>query len=77
MSRPVIRFGLGDSYWVADRHSVGFIGTTDLGEVEFLITSAALTQMLNDYDVVVDAETAMEIFVEFEADIHRSPISSS
>ncbi len=71
MSRPVIRFEPGNSYWVADRESVGFVGTTDLGEVEFLMTSAALAQMLNNDYEVVDAETAMEIFVEFEADIHR------
>jgi hypothetical protein len=61
---------IGDRYSVADRQSVRFIGTTDLGGVEFLITSAALAQMLKDDYDVVDA-IAMEIFIEFEADIHR------
>lgn len=40
-------------------------------EVEFLITSAALAQMLNpDFDIL-NAETALEVFEEFESDIHR------
>ena len=53
------------------RDSVGFTGTTDLGPVEFLITSAALAQLLNPEFESLDRETALETFVEFEADIHR------
>jgi hypothetical protein len=71
MAKQSVRFEAGDYYWVADRESVGFMGTTDIGQVEFLITTAALATMLNpDYDIV-DTETALEIFAEFEADIHR------
>lgn len=71
MAHRSVRFEMGENYWVQDRESVGFVGTTDLGEVEFLITSAALAQMLNpDFDIL-DAETALEVFAEFESDIHR------
>ena len=45
--------------------------TTDLGPVEFLITSEALAQLLNPEFESLDRETALETFVEFEADIHR------
>ncbi|MBD8548288.1 hypothetical protein [Sphingomonas sp. CFBP 8760] len=71
MARRSVRFELGGNYWVPDRDSVGFVGTTDLGEVEFLITSAALAQMLNPDFEILDVETALEVFAEFESDIHR------
>ncbi len=71
MSDRSVRFELGNHYWVHERESVGFIGTTDFGDVEFLITSAALAQMIDpDFDVI-DADTAIETFIEFESDIHR------
>ncbi|MDB5705471.1 MAG: hypothetical protein JWN66_2587 [Sphingomonas bacterium] len=71
MVRPSVTFELSGGYWVAERQSVGFTGKTDLGEVEFLITSEALEQMLNPDLDGIDGESALEIFAEFEADIHR------
>lgn len=71
MARPSVRFGMGDHEWVAERDSVGFIGTTDLGEVEFLITADALAELLNPELEAIDPETAIEVFIQFESDIHR------
>lgn len=71
MVRPSVRFELDGGSWVRERDSVGFTGTTDLGLVEFLITSEALAQLLNPEFESLDRETALETFVEFEADIHR------
>jgi hypothetical protein len=71
MVRPSVTFELGGGYWVPERQSVGFTGKTDLGPVEFLITSEALEQMLNPDLDGIDGEYALEIFTEFEADIHR------
>lgn len=71
MARPSVRFEMGAYEWVADRESVGFVGTTDMGEVEFLITADALAELLNPELDGLDAEMALEVFVEFEADIHR------
>ncbi len=71
MANPSVRFEMGDSYWVAERESVGFTGTTNLGLVEFLITSEALTQLLDPDRDTLDSETALEVFIEFESDIHR------
>lgn len=62
---------MGDWYWVAERESVGFTGTTNLGEVEFLITSEALTELLDPDRDTLDRDTAVEVFIEFESDIHR------
>ena len=42
MVRPSVRFELDGGSWVGERDSVGFTGETDLGPVEFLITSEAL-----------------------------------
>ena len=47
MAKSSVRFERGDGYWVAERDSIGFTGTTDFGPVEFLITSEALAEMLN------------------------------
>lgn len=47
------------------------MGTTNLGVVEFLITSEALTQLLDPDRDTLDSETALEVFIEFESDIHR------
>ena len=38
MANPSVRFEMGDWYWVAERESVGFTGSTNLGLVELLIT---------------------------------------
>lgn len=71
MAQASVRFELGEWDWVAERESVGFIGHTDLGPVDFLITSEALAELLNPDLVGIDSELAIETFVEFEADIHR------
>ncbi|MEN3339399.1 MAG: hypothetical protein V7647_3075 [Acidobacteriota bacterium] len=71
MTRPSVRFDGGDYEWVAERDSVGFVGTTDLGQVDFLITSAALAELLNPDLDAIDGDTALEVFAEFESDIHR------
>ena len=71
MANPSVRFEMGDYHWVAERESVGFTGTTNLGVVEFLITSEALTQLLDPDRDTLDSETALEVFIEFESDIHR------
>lgn len=71
MARASVRFELGDGEWIAARDSVGFTGDTDLGPLEFLITSEALAQLLNPELDAIDSETAIEVFIEFEADIHR------
>jgi hypothetical protein len=47
MAKPSVIFEQDGGYWVAERDSVGFTGQTALGMVEFLITSAALAEMLN------------------------------
>ena len=71
MAQASVRFELGEWDWVAERESVGFVGHTDLGPVDFLITSEALAELLNPDLVGIDSELATETFVEFEADIHR------
>lgn len=71
MAKPSVTFELGGGYWVAERQSVGFEGLTALGPVEFLITREALEQMLNPDLDGIDGDYALEIFSEFEADIHR------
>ena len=70
MAQPSVRFELGDGEWIAERDSVGFVGLTALGPVEFLIIRDALAYLLNpDFDEI-DSECAIETF-EFESDIHR------
>lgn len=71
MARPSVRFEPGEWEWVDERDSVGFIGHTELGPVEFLITSEALVELLDPEREAMDRETAIETFVEFESDIHR------
>ncbi len=71
MTQPSVRFEAGEWEWVAERGSVGFVGQTDLGPVEFLITGEALAELLNPDFAGIDGELAAEIFAEFEADIHR------
>lgn len=69
MARPSVRFEGGDGVWIAERDSVGFIGTTDLGDVEFLITADALAEMIDPALDGIDPETAVEGFEEHE--VHR------
>ena len=71
MAQASVRFELGGWEWVAERESVGFVGQTALGEIEFLITSEALVELLNPDLGAIDGDMAIEIFIEFEADIHR------
>ena len=71
MAQPSVRFKLGDGEWIAERDSVGFVGLTALGPVEFLITRDALAYLLNPDLDEIDRETAIETFLEFESDIHR------
>ncbi len=71
MAKSSVRFERGDGYWVAERDNIGFTGATDFGPVEFLITSEALAEMLNPELEGIDPETAVEVFIEFESDIHR------
>ncbi len=71
MADTSVRFERGSWEWVPDRAAVSFFGETDLGAVEFLITSEALIELLNPDLEAVDSETAIEIFIEFEDDIHR------
>ncbi|RYY26164.1 MAG: DUF1488 family protein [Sphingomonadales bacterium] len=71
MVRASVRFEGGDAQWVAERDSVGFVGTTDLGDVEFLITADALAELIDPNLEGIDSETAVEAFNEHEEEIHR------
>lgn len=71
MTAASVRFELGEYEWLAERDGILFLGHTDLGAVEFLITSEALIELLNPDLEGIDSETAIETFIEFESDIHR------
>lgn len=71
MPHASVRFEGGDGRWVVERDCVGFVGITDLGKVEFLITADALAELIDPALAGIDPETAMEAFEEHEADIHR------
>lgn len=71
MPRASVRFEGGDGQWVAERDSVGFVGITDLGEVEFLITAEALAELVDPNLEGIDPQTALEAFEEHEDSIHR------
>lgn len=71
MAAASVRFQLGEFEWFAERNGVIFLGHTELGVVEFLITNEALVELLNPDLEAIDSETAIETFIEFEADIHR------
>lgn len=66
-----VRFEVGDWQWLAEREGVLFVGETEMGAVDFLITSEALAELLDPDLMAIDRETAIETFIEFEADIHR------
>ncbi len=71
MARPSVRFEGGDGAWIAERDSIGFTGTTDLGDVPLLITLDALAEMMDPDLNGIDPETALEGFDEHEEEIHR------
>jgi hypothetical protein len=71
MAKPSVIFEQDGGYWVTERECVGFMGQTALGTVEFLITSEALAEMLNTDLEGIDSETALEVYIEYETDIHR------
>lgn len=71
MAATSVRFERGGWEWIPDRQAISFFGDTDLGAVEFLITSEALIELLNPELDGIDSETAIETFIEFEDDIHR------
>ena len=71
MAQASVRFEMGEWEWADERDSMGFVGHTDLGIVEFLITSEALVELLNPALDAIDRDTAIETFIEFESDIHR------
>ena len=71
MAKSSVRFEITGGVWIPEGEGVGFFGMTDLGPVEFLITSAALAEMLNPELDGIDRELAVEVFAEYEADIHR------
>ena len=70
MASPSIHFERTGGYWASERKSVGFSGETEFGPVEFLITSEALAYLVSPSLDAIDSETALEAFIEFEADIH-------
>jgi len=71
MADASVRFEFGECEWLAERGGVLFLGRTDLGAVECLITGEALMEMLDPEYEGIDSETAVETFIELEADIHR------
>lgn len=71
MRHASVRFEHGDGRWIAERDSVGFVGVTDFGEVEFLITADALAELLDPSLDGIDSETALETFEEYREAIHR------
>ena len=71
MATASVRFELGEYEWLAERNGILFLGHTDLGMVEFLITSEALVELIDPDLEGIDRDTAIETYLEFESDIHR------
>ena len=71
MEPASVRFELGEYEWLAERNGILFLGHTDLGVVEFLITSEALVELAGQDLDGIDSATAIETYVEREPDIHR------
>jgi hypothetical protein len=71
MAAASVRFEFGEYEWLFERNGILFLGHTDLGVVEFLVTSEALAELLNPDLEAIDSDTAIEAYVEFESDIHR------
>ena len=71
MATASVRFELGEYEWLAGRNGILFLGHTDLGMVEFLITSEALVELIDPDLEGIDRDTAIETYLEFESDIHR------
>ncbi|MDN4631981.1 hypothetical protein QCD71_10685 [Sphingomonas sp. PsM26] len=70
MAAASVRFERGEYEWLAERNGILFLGHTDLGVVEFLITGEALIELANPELDGIDRDTAIDSFVEFEPDIH-------
>lgn len=70
MAAASVRFERGEYEWLAERNGILFLGHTDLGVVEFLITGEALIELANSELDGIDRDTAIDSFVEFEPDIH-------
>ncbi|MDO6414110.1 DUF1488 family protein [Sphingomonas sp. BIUV-7] len=66
-----VRFEAGDWQWLPEREGMLFVGETGMGLVEFLITIEALAELFDPTVEAIDRETAIETFIEYEADIHR------
>lgn len=71
MASASVRFEPGDYEWLAERNGLMFLGYTNLGMVEFLITSDALAEFTNPDLDGIDSDTALETYGEFESDMHR------
>ena len=71
MATASVRFELGEYEWLAERNGILFLGHTDLGMVEFLITSEALVELIDPDLEGIDRDTALETYLEFESAIHR------
>lgn len=71
MATASVRFELGEYEWLAERNGILFLGHTDLGMVEFLITSEALVELIDPDLEGIDRDTAIETYLGFESDIHR------
>jgi hypothetical protein len=70
MAAASVRFERGEYEWLAERNGILFLGHTDLGVVEFLITGEALIELANSELDGIDRDTAIDSFVELEPDIH-------
>ncbi|RZM35192.1 MAG: DUF1488 family protein [Sphingomonas sp.] len=70
MAAASVRFERGEYEWLAERNGILFLGHTDLGIVEFLITGEALVELVNPDLDGIDRDTAIDTFLEFEPDIH-------
>ncbi len=71
MAEAIIRFEASGYEWLAERAVVLFLGQTDLGEVEFVITGDALLELLDPDLEAIDRETALEAFAQFESVIYK------
>ncbi len=71
MAAASVRFELGEYEWLAERNGILFLGHTDLGIVEFLITGEAMVELVDPELEAIDSDTAIETYIEFESDIHR------
>lgn len=59
MVRGSVRFMLDSGLWMEERDAVWFSGETELGTVEFLITTKALIELLNPGLTALDRDSAL------------------